>query len=230
MDASTKEVIDVLSWWTAERFKSLQRKLTTASNTIRNDALSSQFKPFLDHEEIETLQNAAKILSRVKDKVEHAKEIKARNERSRELRLKACWSHREELFNKYIPQNGRDLLLLRLALGLFHNEYYSSYFPENYYISNTLERVLDPKHHFGIGALYSDCRSDIEKWLVDGSALWTHDQTPEPKPLEDLMARFKSEWREHVSQFCCSIVDKYDEHYRIDAAENVVRLNNHTIK
>ena len=32
--ADTKEIMEALSWFTAERFKSLQRKLTTARNTI----------------------------------------------------------------------------------------------------------------------------------------------------------------------------------------------------
>ena len=40
--ADTKEIMEALSWFTAERFKSLQRKLTTARNTIQSEALSSK--------------------------------------------------------------------------------------------------------------------------------------------------------------------------------------------
>ena len=42
---------DLLKYWTAERFKSLQRKLTTAKNTILKDALSRELEPFYSQEE-----------------------------------------------------------------------------------------------------------------------------------------------------------------------------------
>lgn len=79
----TTDIIKALKYWNAERFKSLQRKLTTAKNPIQNEALSAQFKPFLSDDEIKTLTEASRILGSVKNKIAHAKEIKAREEKER---------------------------------------------------------------------------------------------------------------------------------------------------
>ena len=54
----TTDIIKALKYRNAERFKALQRKLTTAKNTIQKEALSSQLKPFYTDAEIETLNGA----------------------------------------------------------------------------------------------------------------------------------------------------------------------------
>ncbi|PLW67813.1 hypothetical protein [Pseudohalioglobus lutimaris] len=100
----TKGVKEALSWFTAERFKSLQRKLTTARNTIQNDALSSQLKPLYSEEEIRTLNEAARILGSVKSKVEHAKEKKAREEAARDRHLDNCKRQRRALLSSALPR------------------------------------------------------------------------------------------------------------------------------
>ena len=41
MDIETGKLMEAMKWFTSERLKKLQRKLTTASNTIKNEALSS---------------------------------------------------------------------------------------------------------------------------------------------------------------------------------------------
>ena len=74
--ADTTEIMKTLKWWNAERFKTLQRKLTAAKNTIQTEALSPNFLPFFSADEIDTLKEAVRILGSTKRKIEHAKEIK----------------------------------------------------------------------------------------------------------------------------------------------------------
>ena len=100
----TTDIIKALKYWNAERFKSLQRKLTTAKNTIQNEALSAQFKPFLSDDEIKTLTEASRILGSVKNKIAHAKEIKAREEKERDLRLADYKRQRLSLLAAMIPK------------------------------------------------------------------------------------------------------------------------------
>jgi len=94
----TTEIMKALKWWSAERFKTLQRKLTAAKNTIQNEALSPNLRPFFSNDEIDTLKKASQILETVKTKIEHAKEIKAREEKRRDIHLRSvnasawlCW-------------------------------------------------------------------------------------------------------------------------------------------
>lgn len=57
----TTDIIKALKYWNTERFKTLQRKLTAAKNTIQNDALSVQFKQFFSDDEVKTLAEASRI-------------------------------------------------------------------------------------------------------------------------------------------------------------------------
>lgn len=220
----TKDLLEVLKWWNSDRFKSLQRKLTTASNTIRKEALSREFRPFLNDDEIDTLEKATAILSGVKSKVEHAKEIKARKEREWKLKMDSLKAERKALVDANIAKEGRDLFLFRLALGLHHRDFSGHYFAENHYIISTLNRVLDPNHHFKIKALYRDCLDDLEKWFIEDSALWPYDEKPTPEELQALISRYQDEWRTEVLALYKDDVEKYDHFYMINAAENVVRL------
>jgi len=224
VDVETNKLIEALKYWTADRFKSLQRKLTTASNIIRKEALSPSFRPFLSEDEKETLEKAAIILSNVKRKVEHAKEIKARKEREWTLQVEHCRAQRKGLFEEFIPNSGRDLLLLRFAIGLHHSTYSSGFFPENSYIATTLNRVVDINHHFNMQALYSDCRRDLEKWLVEDSVLWDYDKIPTAEEIEALVMKFNEEWRESILSIYKDDIEKYDNFYAVNSSDNVVRL------
>lgn len=95
--ADTTDIIKALKYWNAERFKKLQRKLTTARNTIDKEALSIQLKPFFTDEEKQVLSEASRVLGSVKRKIEHAKEIKAREEKARDLQLADYKQQRQAL-------------------------------------------------------------------------------------------------------------------------------------
>ncbi len=82
------ELLVALAYWSAEDFKVLQRKMTTAANTIKQEALSEKYSALFTDAERETLRDAVSILVEAKDKVEHAKEIKARHEKRRESLLR----------------------------------------------------------------------------------------------------------------------------------------------
>ena len=82
--ADNRSMLDALKYWNSDRFKSVQRKLTSAKNTIDNEALSWQLMPFLTDDEVNTLRQASKFLGGFKARIEHAKEKKKRLEKEHE--------------------------------------------------------------------------------------------------------------------------------------------------
>ena len=56
------DIKEVLKYWTAERFKALQRKVTSAANTIEKDMLNRQSKQLFSEKEQETLHEALMIM------------------------------------------------------------------------------------------------------------------------------------------------------------------------
>ena len=102
--SDSKKRIEALTYWNADRFKALQRKLTSARNTIQKEALSRDLEPFFTEDEVETLNKAAGILASVKRKIEHAKEVKAREEKQRDARLDNYKVMRTKLLDIHLPK------------------------------------------------------------------------------------------------------------------------------
>jgi predicted type IV restriction endonuclease len=143
--ADTTDIIKALKYWNAERFKKLQRKLTTARNTIDKEALSIQLKPFFTDEEKQVLSEASRVLGSVKRKIEHAKEIKAREEKARDLQLADYKQQRQALLAKAFPgpesaEDARPMLVWILALSIHHESISRAYFYERKYIASDIER------------------------------------------------------------------------------------------
>ena len=85
MDIETEEFIQAVKYFSGDKLKTLQRQLTTAANTIDRHALSSHVRPLLKQEEVDTLRKAIGVLSNIKRTVEHAKEKRLRDERTRPI-------------------------------------------------------------------------------------------------------------------------------------------------
>jgi len=192
---------DLLKYWTAERFKSLQRKLTTAKNTILKDALSRELEPFYSQEEIETLTRAAGILGSVKRKVEHAKEVSAREEKELERHLQHCKSLRLALLNQFFPkpdndQSEREAVLLNLALDLNGECISKSYYREHKFFVSALDRVLKKERGLSAKAFAMQCWRENHQWLEEN--LWPYDEEPNKEHIVRLVDDYQSVWRNEV--------------------------------
>lgn len=225
-----KSITEALSWFTAERFKSLQRKLTTARNTIQNDALSSQLRPLYSEDEIRTLNEAARVLGSVKSKVEHAKEKKAREEAARDRHLEQCKRQRRGLLVNALPrpkqeEDARQVLLWLLALSLHHEEISRyGYYYESKYFGTDIERAFGTAtHHTVLGTAVS-WWEEVTNFLDEH--LWPYDKEPDPARLDQLKKQVIGAWTEEVSAFPSTkaLLERFDTEMAIRGSERVHRL------
>lgn len=229
--ADTTDIIKALKYWNAERFKALQRKLTTAKNTIDKDALSIQFRPFFTDEEIQALSEASHILGSVKNKIAHAKEIKAREEKERDLRLADYRRQRLALLAAMIPkpersEDTRNLLLWVLALSIHHNSISrSSYFYERNYILSDVERAFDSKLSGTVLAAGVKWWREVTEFLDEN--LWHYDEAPDPGKLDTVQRQFREVWRAEVQNHHATqgILERFDTEVAITASAGVHRLS-----
>lgn len=117
----TGELIEALSYWNSDNFKRTQRKLSTAAKTIEEEALSNSFKSFLSDSEISTLMEAVAILRNVKKNVEHAKEIKSRDEKiKKEVQEKAGKLGKQAwLVNFPKPKSTVELFIVAMCFSVY---------------------------------------------------------------------------------------------------------------
>ena len=228
--ANSTDIIKALKWWNADRFKSLQRKLTTARNTIEKEALSSNLRPFYTDEEIDTLKEAARILGSVKRKVEHTKEIKTREEAARDLHLQDCKRQRLALLSRTLPQPAREadartMLLWILALSLNHEQISRyGYFYEEKYIAEDINRAFGTKTvHTVVGEAVGWWR-EVTQFLEEN--LWPYDERPDPARLEKVADLVNGEWQGHVmdDEFTRALVDRFDTEIAIKQSDSMHRI------
>lgn len=228
--ANSTDIINALKWWNADRFKSLQRKLTTARNTIEKEALSSNLRPFYTDEEIGTLKEAARILGSVKRKVEHAKEIKGREEAARDRHLQDCKRQRLALLAQMLPQpageaDARPMLLWILALSLNHRQISKhGYFYEKKYIVNDIERAFGTRTvHTVIGEAVGWWR-EVTQFLEEN--LWPYDEKPDSARLEKVAGLVNGEWQAQVldDEVTKTLIDRFDTEIVIKQSDSVHRL------
>lgn len=228
--ADTTDIMKALKYWNAERFKTLQRKLTTAKNTIQNEALSTQFKPFFTDDEINALAEASRILGSVKNKIEHAKEIKVREEKARDLRLADYKRQRLSLLEAIIPQpesaeDARHMLLWALALSLHHHSISrSAYYYERKYISNDVGRAFDTKHASTVLAAARGWRREVAEFLEEN--IWFYDEAPDPDKLNTIQGLFLDTWSGEVRSNLETqgILEHFDTEMVISQSESIHRI------
>jgi hypothetical protein len=221
-------ILDAMKYTRSDVLKTIQRKFSTASNTIKDEALTERRKGFFTLEEQETLRSAARILDSFKNKIEHAKEIKAREEKVRAAHLNRCKAARTKLLDQYLQQptsmeQHREAVIFHLSLG-DHASSISrgAHFGHNLkYIESDLERGLDAKYpHLNVKHVAINCQQDTYRWLEDN--LWPHDAEPERSRIEKVFEIYREEWRAVTLQSVAKFLDRYDaalkEEFERDAA------------
>jgi len=226
----TTDIIKALKYWNAERFKTLQRKLTTARNTIQNEALSAQFKPFLSDDEAKTLAKASHILGSVKNKIEHAKEIKTREEKVRDQCLADYKRQRLSLLAAVIPEpkdvkDSRNMLLWALALSIHHKSISrSGYYYERKYISNDVERVFDTKYSGTVHTTGVSWWREVTAFLEEH--LWHYDEAPDREKLDIVQQLFIEKWSKELqsNHGTQGILERFDTEVTITSSASIHRM------
>ncbi len=117
----TQELLELLKYFKSEDLKNEQTQLTKTANKVRDTANGRLGALFTDDEK-QTLRDAATLLTSLKTRVEHAKEIKAREEARKEKELKESLAASRAVINAAFPDSDSttdrlDVLLWALFLG-----------------------------------------------------------------------------------------------------------------
>jgi len=207
------EILNALKYATSERLKGVQSKFTTARNTISGEALSYPYKSFFSPAEQETLQKAANILGDFKNKIEHAKEIRGREERKREMHLNHCRALRDKVLEKYLVkpvsiQEHFETVLFHLALQNNSNSIAAGAFFGHgiRYVESDVDRGLDAKYsHLEVKNVAIKCWRESTEWLETN--LWRHDVVPDAERIEKVLQVYQEQWR--------SAIEKLDRHVMV---------------
>lgn len=93
--------LEFTRYWSSDRARKKQTKLTRLSNGLLNEVLEDPFtKDLFNADEIEAIKLASKALSLAKDKFVHVKEQKLRIEKRKEKELK----HIKDQTRKYATE------------------------------------------------------------------------------------------------------------------------------
>lgn len=214
-DKEMRELLDALKYTSSDRFKAVQRKFSTARNTISGDALSQPYAALFTESEKETLREAAEILGAFKNKIEHAKEIRAREERRREEHLKHCKALRSTALDRYLPRPetlAKYIDAVKFHLALQDNReriIRGTYFGHGTgYIELDLNRGLDPQYpHLAVKHGAITCWQESREWLSEN--LWPYDKEPEHLRLETVLNAYRDEWSNVTESRYKTLLDRY---------------------
>lgn len=135
----TQELLELFKYFKAEDLKNEQTQLTKTANKVR-DTANGRLRALFTDEEQQTLLQAATLLRSLKSRVEHAKEIKAREEARKAKELKDSIAAARNVVNEAFPDSEgivarTTLLLWTLVLDTYmtgyggHHENYRSNHP-----------------------------------------------------------------------------------------------------
>ena len=181
-DDSGSELLESLKYTTSERLKSAQRKFTTARNTITGEALTHPYEAFFSKKDKEVLRQAASILGQFKNKVEHAKEVRAREEKARNLHLNHCRSQRQKILKEHLPEPASldehiETVLFHLALQDFKDSiapYPGVYFGHGIsWVREDLDQGMSEKYPLiKVRHIANACNRESFDWLEEN--LWPY--------------------------------------------------------
>lgn len=196
-----KEILEALKYRSADDFKSTQRKLSTARNTIIREAFCYPYSAFFTEEERHTLKEATEILGRFKQAVEHAKEIRAREALTKKQKAERRDKAKEKILNKFmeksdIPVHQREAIVMYLALGRYSMEISESFFDAPDVLRKQIDRVLDTRDHLTAIGLSDWCFREVYSWLKHH--LWPKNVEPSDREFEEFYSLYSNIWRPKI--------------------------------
>ncbi|TBW57398.1 hypothetical protein EZI54_07000 [Marinobacter halodurans] len=220
-----KAILETLKYTTADGFRRLQTTLTKTANSIEKDAVKGRLGLLFTEEEKQTLEQAAALLRQVKGRVEHAKEIKAREERRREKLMQARDQKVRSIAKKNLPTSARELITLTLFLKLHHQDY--SRFGMFYCLYDDPEFILnkmrDESRSFK--EIANTITGDLTDWLVNENVLSRSlDEEPDENIMVSILKDCETSYDRIRSRFS-AVFEAMDRREAMQSATNVTRLN-----
>ncbi|MDX1296726.1 MAG: hypothetical protein R3260_00585 [Pseudomonas sp.] len=125
-DITVQQVLDVFRYYDAASLKSQQAKLSGAASQLEK-FISGPLKAFLSDEEISQVKSVSQLIRSMNSRVEHAKEIKRREEQKRERELKAAQNRVTLALKELIPTPqaapGAALEITKLLIALHREKF-----------------------------------------------------------------------------------------------------------
>lgn len=233
---AVNELLDALKYASSERLKAAQRKFTVARNTITSDALSYSYKPFFSTKEQEVLEEAARILGDFKNKIEHAKEIRAREERKEEEHLKHCQALREKYLNEYFPspktaEEHLETVLFHLSLQDNKDKIArGSYFIHGLkYIESDLANGLNEQYsHLKVKHVAIECQRETRVWISEN--LWRYNAVPDKERITTVINVYINDWRTKTENRYRDFLSRYKEALRMELDQEAAKVRAQTAK
>lgn len=125
-DDKTQEILKLFQYYRADTLKNEQTQLTKTANKVK-DIASGRFRVLFSTKELEALYEAATLLSSLKNRVEHAKEIAMREEARRQEALANCQKEARIAINAVFPKkegNEQELFVWALLLKNYMVSHY----------------------------------------------------------------------------------------------------------
>lgn len=216
MDEKTEHILELLKWLNADELKKVQTKFTKTANAIKADAIEGRLKALYDDKELDVLRQAVSILNDTKRKIEHAKEIKRRDEQARDKRLAGYEKTKRALVKELLPldatpEQAIEALTWWLALDRYLLDYLGkSSFESNRFkfiggVQNRIKEMKNPELPEKLNGLINQCIHNVQGLI--GQELWDYDVEPRREDLDALIEIFKTEWKPQVEQLDADLID-----------------------
>jgi len=214
MDDKTTQILELLKWHTAEDLKRVQTKFTKTANAIKNEAINSRLSVLYTAEELEMLNNAAVILSKTKNKIERAKDVKKKEEERQRLLDEEYAKKRLLIIDKHIDLDtmpADEVLIMYCCLQPVYNT--------EKYLSEDIEGLFKYPDRY---------RHTINEWRRDIKSKLDHQFAWREEPAEEIVINFLREYqlkdRKITHDAYKDIIDRFNTFVAVKNGSNVELL------
>ncbi|MGI1188753.1 hypothetical protein ACRCRN_32300 [Pseudomonas aeruginosa] len=226
---SPEQILEAMRYFKAADLKTEQAKLSGAASQMEK-LLGGRLSHLLTQDEVDVIRQAADLVRQLNTRVEHAKEIKKREEKREENARLAHQAASDKAVNEALPVISRDapdigsriISMAELLLALHREKIVLTFMSEAELVADMRRRVA--KYHARHDSLWevadylrNDLRGGLESYLG-----WDRDQLPKQRlttALEQSQRQISSVRVAHADFFAY-----LEAQVAIEQSENVERL------
>lgn len=225
-----EQVLEALRFYTGKQLKAEQTKLSSTATQLEK-LRTGKLAQFLDSDERDTIERAAKLVRELNLRVEHAKDIKVREEKRREREREAYFASTTQAIKKRFPEIPKDaadlpdrlLVIVELHLGLFQCKLLEDYWPggKPAHFGRSFDRWQSGQDTLGylVNTSLSEIKRDLEDRLN-----YIRSTTPDPaQALQEFLEAAQAA-RPEVRSKQSALFDRIERLLTIEKSANVERL------
>lgn len=226
---TTEQILIALRYFTADEMRQEQKKLTATSNQLRELAIG-KLRGIFSPDELDTLKQAAALVASLGARVEHAKEIRSRDEKRQKAQAEARSRRIAEAVAKLIPKPACTpqalLYLAELSVGLKEAGVILSYLSMEQLAAELLDassQALRSQDQQLMRRVVSRVYHDIERGVEE----YLHSRPDSGDELDEFRAKLKrlDEGREEMRRrYHHALFDPLRTLLAIATADNVAQL------